>query len=734
MSRSNVARAALSGLLALLCACPGPDLPEPRTVHLFETGLRESRLPSELWSDEVAWVHQRIESDDWRRHPQQADLWWTPTRDRLAGSGRVVAIDRAIEVDAGRELAAGEELTPEVGQVVVASPAAVLALPSEVARAPIDCVWTSGSERPAECEVVYRARSRDVMSRLTANDTATAGEPRELKLRHKTLRTIRAPSGSSLSFPVTLDGGPADLHLAFAILEEEWVRSPAGRMLVPVDGRLGRLAIAVETAQGKRKQLWKRNVQSFEAGRYHFASVDLTSLGSGDFTLHVHLSPPKKDPEKVAFWALAEPVVEPRRASNRPNLVVLLLDTVRADRLGCYGWERAHTPNLDRLARRGVLYEDAMSAAPWTLPSHASLFTSSYPSQHAVWLDTDRLSPEFLTVAEHLRAHGYRTAAFTDGGFVRPAFGLAQGFDLFRVFAFDLEASIESARSWIENTSGPFFVFLQTYEAHSPYDPPQEFREKLVRPYSGSLPEAVDVTRYDWGGPHARRPSEEDVQYLQDLYDAEIAAVDRAVGELIGFLEDSGRMENTLVLVTSDHGEEFFDHGHSGHGWSLYQEQLHVPLIVYWKGEFEGGTRVAHPVHTIDIAPTLASAARAGRPDGWVGERLGFEATPERPLFFPFITRFFERGKKAGALREGDLKYVYFPAKDRPGDDTAPQAVFDLARDPGERVNLSEGVPRDWRERMSRLWNQYGPRAESQDSTMDEDIREELKNLGYIGK
>ena len=209
----------------------------------------------------------------------------------------------------------------------------------------------------------------------------------------------------------------------------------------------------------------------------------------------------------LPFWA--EPVVVGESPEAPPNVLVLLLDTLRADRLGCYGWERAHTPHLDALAGRGVRFDQAIAGAPWTLPSHATLFTSNYVSEHGLWADDHRLPDSFVTLAENLRDHGYRTLAVSEGGFVRPSYGLAQGFDSFQVEHKDVAKTFARALDRIDlaaSDGAPYFAFVQTYQVHSPYDPPSGHREELVREYEGSLPEAVNPARHAWGAQSREHP------------------------------------------------------------------------------------------------------------------------------------------------------------------------------------------------------------------------------------
>jgi arylsulfatase A-like enzyme len=421
--------------------------------------------------------------------------------------------------------------------------------------------------------------------------------------------------------------------------------------------------------------------------------------------------------------------------------VVLLLDTLRADRVGCYGWSAAETPNIDALAARGVRFADAMSAGPWTLPSHASLFSSLYVSEHGMWNPTQRLSEDVETLAEVLRRRGYATAAFTEGGYVRAEFGFAQGFDSFRAKQVDVRETFQSAGEWMRSASEPFFAFVQTYRIHTPFDPPDEIRARHVRPYGGTLPHDVHVPEHVVT-PEGQRPmNEEDVRYLSDLYDSEIAYTDAAVGALLAFLESSGLSERTCVVLTSDHGEELGEHGHFDHGWSLYQDQLHVPLLAYAPGRFEGGKVVLHTVHGIDLAPTLAALAGARPPEVWSGVELSLDPpAADRPLATPFFLR--RGGHPAIALRAGKMKYIDYPPGQRPLDpaDGGPK-LYDLSTDPLESHNLwPPDDPGRWTTAIEAFYRAHSLPAGAEargtnanDFSDTEGLVQDLDQLGYGG-
>ena len=194
-------------------------------------------------------------------------------------------------------------------------------------------------------------------------------------------------------------------------------------------------------------------------------------------------------------------------------------------------------------------------------------------------------------------------------------------------------------------------------------------------------------------------------------------------------------MEDTILLITADHGEEFGDHGQYGHGWSLYEEQLRVPLILYAKGRFEGGAVVTHPVHSVDVAPTLATLIGASPPSAWSGELLSVEeGARERPLFTPFFTR---RGQLVStAFRVGDQKFIVYPQDERYADTHQDKLLFDLKSDPLEQVNLFDEAAPDsarWMQLVGQLWERYPMRFEAESAGVNAELLKELEALGYVG-
>jgi arylsulfatase A-like enzyme len=430
------------------------------------------------------------------------------------------------------------------------------------------------------------------------------------------------------------------------------------------------------------------------------------------------------DPRHAVSGRLVE-LLETKRVVD--NVVLVSIDTLRADRLGCYGAERDLTPNLDALATEGAVFERAYAASPWTLPSHASLFASEWP--HATGVGTydepGHLVPEVVTLAEVLSEAGLSTMGFTGGGYLSEAFGLGRGFDFFggQLERSSMAEIVRRAGSWLEtrDEDRPFFLFLHTWEAHQ-YEPPDTFRERWVRPYRGpltrvdSMPLFLQQNRWQTRGEPL---SDADLRYASDLYDACIASVDHEIGRLFERLRALGLLERTLVVVTSDHGEEFLEHGNTGHGYTLYEENVRVPLLLSHASLT--GRRVARPVSLVDLAPTIAALLGIETPSAWRGEGLLEEDSEGAVCFLGAAHR-----PLVGAV-DGEGKVVVATERARSFE------AYRLDTDPAEERPAAPGP--EHRALLEELLGEYlvgARRGRRIDAPAG--LAEELDALGYAGE
>ncbi|MCA9727231.1 MAG: sulfatase [Candidatus Eisenbacteria bacterium] len=308
----------------------------------------------------------------------------------------------------------------------------------------------------------------------------------------------------------------------------------------------------------------------------------------------------------LAFWVgIGLPGCH-RASDPRPNLVLISIDTLRSDRLGCYGYDRDTTPRLDALAARGTRFESVVAPANWTLPSHVTMLTGLSPHTHGVVRPDVSASPRVRFLAEYLAGAGYGTWAETDGGYVGAAYGFDRGFDHFADDPTPFADKLARALAQLDSGS-PQFCFIHTYDVHCPYVPSAEFRG-LFRSEGSEFVE----TEGRCGNPHFNGVSltAGQVSYLSDRYDEGVREADHDLGWFCDELHRRGLDENTIVMIVSDHGEELGEHGQIGHERTLHREALLVPWIVFGPGIHPG--RVGTTVGLADVTPTILDLAGLG--------------------------------------------------------------------------------------------------------------------------
>lgn len=383
-----------------------------------------------------------------------------------------------------------------------------------------------------------------------------------------------------------------------------------------------------------------------------------------------------------------------------PNVILILVDAMRADKLGPYGYTaRNTTPNLNRFASRGVVFENTISQAGWTVPSVASLFTGVDPQAHRVLrynntnrVEMDALSLDHQTIAEQFKGAGYSTSAFMKSIVVDSGRGFSQGFDLFEVVKpHQNQADGDSAREltdavllWLEQqkTAGkPFFTYIHYMDTHSPYKAPEPYYSKYrAAYYAGPISGAHMQIENDYKKP-GKVPAPEDILQTLALYDSEIEYWDSQFGRLMQALVGSGMDPNTIVVVTADHGEAFWEHGANVFHEHLYQENIHIPFIVKGPGVKVG--RLSHWAQSIDIAPSLADLAGVPKGQHWMGRSQA--AVMRGTGAAPLLPVYAEYSEKRTLIEQSGMKLLL-------GDPAGPM-LFDLKKDPQERNNLAATQP-----------------------------------------
>lgn len=499
-----------------------------------------------------------------------------------------------------------------------------------------------------------------------------------------------------------------------------------------------------------------------------FKDIDLGAEAGGSvellFITHGPRSRGPGDEERedrrndIAFWV--NPVVfsgatAPGR--ERKNVILISMDAVRSDHLACYGYGRDTAPALDRLAQDGALFLNTISQAPYTLASHMSLLTGVFPTTHHVLHMTDALAPSIPTLAERLQERGWLTAAFTGGGLMDARYGYARGFDEYHDRIIPQEAPDvvgplwRRVGAWLDRNRGPeFFLFLHTYQVHSPYRAPAPwgtmFLDKDAAWTKRSLEQFIGA-----GYIHKYAPlSEPERRNVIALYDGGIRYLDEGlIRPLVDELKRLSLYDDTLLIVTSDHGEEFFDHLTWGHSNTLYNELLKVPLIMKFPGEEFRGLRLAPQVRLVDIVPTVLD--KMGLKSGGTGldgsslipvaehkdaqDRFCLSYLPDNIFADPMPGKI--------SLIQGRYKIILndrFPARaysyfSPPPPEVPPVELFDLKQDPLEKHNLAA----EKGEIARRMLDQLQPYIQSakrrnlgQKALMDKELEERLRALGYI--
>lgn len=500
-----------------------------------------------------------------------------------------------------------------------------------------------------------------------------------------------------------------------------------------------RFEVSLRRASADPVTLYQRDVR---AAGWFDERVDLTAddLENARLILRKKLPAGPKDQACRGFWG--EPMLVATEPPVRPSVVLISLDTLRADRVGAYGYSKARTPALDAFARSAAVYTAAYSASTWTCPSHGSLLLGVLPAafpavdvsrfptsvaaarEKGLGVPPSAFPSEPRPLPEILRGAGYLTAGFTGGGFMIDIWGFARGFDTFFMFEqpkaqpggcspdrFDGPVVFKRAMEWLRANRGhPFFLFIHTYDIHDrcPVQPPG------IDPF-GSWPD----------------PGSEGRKKVLAHYDDLVARTDQLFGSLLRDLEASDQTKNVLVVVTSDHGEGFWEHGFHGHGcgWRPYEELVRVPLMFRVPWHRTEPRRIAAAVSAIDVAPTILKLIGEGVPPAMQGKALpGLGLTGERTPSEPIYTHCGD----LLAIRRGRLKLLTSKSG------ALPDEVYDLERDGSEELNLLAKNPsagRELRRWATAYWQMASPKGEQHyraSKELDASTRERLRALGYL--
>jgi len=411
--------------------------------------------------------------------------------------------------------------------------------------------------------------------------------------------------------------------------------------------------------------------------------------------------------------ALVAALAAPHAQALRPNVLLITLDTVRADHLGAYGDKDAQTPALDRLAREGVRFADAFTHAPLTGPAHAGILTGVYPARLGIRDNAATpLPPDVPTLASTLKKAGYHTGAFIAAFILDRAYGFDHGFDEFDSHFDRFEAGdklkaertagqvLQPALAWLSTLPAdkPFFAWVHLYDAHAPYTPPEPYRTR----------------------------------FRSQPYDGEIAYVDSAVGRLVAMLERKGVLDRTLIVAIGDHGESLGEHGEQEHGLFLYDSVLHIPFIARLPARAHAGLVVTEQVRALDLMPTVLDVLGVPVPPHLDGRSLvpviaGKHAANPPPAYAESDYPLLHFGWSAlESLRVPEWKYISAPRPE----------LYDLRRDPSERANVIDrqaNVAGRLASDLQQVASTFGPAAKAKQAMPDPDTIARLRSLGYVG-
>jgi arylsulfatase A-like enzyme len=569
-------------------------------------------------------------------------------------------------------------------------------------------------------------------------------------------KVIYVHSPSEISFPVTIARN-AHLHCGLGIVAKD----------SQVTFRVG--------VEGSSSNLLTRTVSNADA--WQDVDVDLSRFGGRAIKLHLQTESSRAG--DVALWTspvITNTDIPAPEKLKRPNILIYTIDTLRADHASLYGYGRDTTPFLKKLAASGVVFDDCQSQAPWTKPSIASLMTSLYSFTHGIVSDADTIPAGSATLASQVRAAGYVTASIVSTPFVGRATGLDRGFDYMLEYpvvqrqihpatdrATDSAALNRVVFNWLDrHHDEPFFLYAHAADPHAPYNPPAPFDAAFAKPAeTASFEREYNSfrTNHEYGGGVVisrdmclRSGVQPDrfIRQAEDRYDGEILNNDHNFELLIGKLKQLGILDNTLIIVLSDHGEEFWDHGWTAHGQSVYQELTHVVLLAWNPKIFPRPRRIGETVQLIDVMPTILDLLNLKLPAVVEGQSLlplirgqkfarrglvvsSRFAVPRSEGIVP------ENAVDTFALIDSHWKFIYRNKAGKAGikkvelyDRSNDRAeAHDLSgQDPGE-VEKNIGALSQWIDAQNQIRKIIGHTGTS---VLDQRTIEQLRSLGYLGQ
>jgi arylsulfatase A-like enzyme len=567
---------------------------------------------------------------------------------------------------------------------------------------------------------------------------------KKLKIGPLDINTLLAPPNSHYKFPVRIPPN-AFFEFTYGIRRDnELLNRGKGT-------RNATFTIIIETKE-RRQELFSKslNLGPEQSLVFRYKKIDLSEFERQDVILYFQTRGSKK---ALAGWF--NPVIyEPQQKTK--NVILVSLDTLRADHVGCYGYPRDTSPNIDQLAEDSVVFLNTFATSPWTLPSHVSLMTALNCINHQVYSNDQKINPSILTLADVMREKDYFNGAITGGGFVKGSFGFNKGFDSYRVGGNITSPNsahkiCEASINWIRrHKDRNFFLFVHTYQIHTPYDSPAPYNEYFLandavykRFYQGEF-RFYQENRYSPVTDKLR-------QNIIDLYDAGIRYTDNVLIKIL--IEELKALEiydDTMIILISDHGEEFYEHKAWAHSHSVYNETIKVPLIIKFFDSEYSGVKIKNYARLIDVMPTILDALNIKYPDQYLdGETLlnlinnKNTGDEERIFLSELITDPIDRMiPKKTAINLGKNKLILndeFTTQKLAYFTTSPPKIekfeiYDLEADPQEKSNFALSDPNLTRQLLNFMEIHFIKKSDwsSIKAENKAEIREQLRALGYI--
>lgn len=425
--------------------------------------------------------------------------------------------------------------------------------------------------------------------------------------------------------------------------------------------------------------------------------------------------------------------------SGACNIIVYVVDALRADRLGCYGYKKPTSPHIDEFAKESIIYQRAHAPATWTRPSIASLFTGQdSPIPGGVGRE-DILRSDIPTLAETLKKAGYHTAGYVSNGNIAPELGFGRGFDEYIYFPEKPELAeiypssrelLDQALPKLEKVQEPFFAYIHTIDPHAPYTPPKEYAQRFIPPGATPTPGTMDTfKKFIWRNPEA---TDSQVAYLSGLYDGEVAAADDGFGYFLDWLKKRLYEHRTVVIFTSDHGEEFYDHHGLGHGGTLYEELLHVPLIIHFPAQSDIKGPSPFHVSLSDLMPSILDHLGIRRLSVLDRNNILFAYGTPRPIYS--YERLDKVEKESVIIQP--FKLIHNINKTNQwGETVLEYELYNLETDPGEHNSLLNEKPITFQVLLHTLnelhQKNFSQTGHAAPSAIPPDLKKRLQALGY---